>query len=77
MRAPVREMENRGMAEVPLEISALIVEAADPERLAAFRSELLGRPITELRGSGRPFSSRGACCDCRVERGGSGLACAR
>ncbi|MFJ9526740.1 VOC family protein [Streptomyces sp. SID5594] len=38
------------MAEVPMEINALIVDAADPERLAAFWSELLGRPIVDRTG---------------------------
>ncbi|WP_458249239.1 VOC family protein [Streptomyces sp. MAI_2237] len=33
------------MADTPLRINALIVDAADPERLAAFWSELLGRPV--------------------------------
>ncbi|MFE7856452.1 VOC family protein [Streptomyces sp. NPDC057403] len=33
------------MADTPLRIDALIVDAADPERLAAFWSELLGRPV--------------------------------
>ncbi|NGO75454.1 VOC family protein [Streptomyces sp. YC504] len=33
------------MSHSPLRINALIVDAADPERLAAFWSELLGRPI--------------------------------
>jgi predicted enzyme related to lactoylglutathione lyase len=33
------------MADSPLKINALIVDAADPERLAAFWSELLGRPV--------------------------------
>lgn len=32
------------MADSPLQINALIVDAADPERLAAFWSGLLGRP---------------------------------
>ncbi|NDZ62870.1 VOC family protein [Streptomyces cyaneofuscatus] len=38
------------MAEVPLEINALIIDAADPERLAAFWSELPGRPIVDRAG---------------------------
>ncbi|MGJ7874949.1 VOC family protein [Streptomyces rochei] len=33
------------MADSPLQINALIVDAADPERLAVFWSELLGRPV--------------------------------
>jgi predicted enzyme related to lactoylglutathione lyase len=36
----------RTMADSSLRINALIVDAADPERLAAFWSELLGRPVT-------------------------------
>ncbi|MGW7264456.1 VOC family protein [Streptomyces sp. NPDC054842] len=33
------------MADSPMKINALIVDATDPERLAAFWSELLGRPV--------------------------------
>ncbi|MFF9392083.1 VOC family protein [Streptomyces griseoluteus] len=33
------------MPNTPLRINALIVDADDPERLAAFWSELLGRPV--------------------------------
>ncbi|MFE9926662.1 VOC family protein [Streptomyces sp. NPDC005774] len=33
------------MADSPLRINALIVDATAPERLAAFWSELLGRPV--------------------------------
>ncbi|AZP15148.1 VOC family protein [Streptomyces aquilus] len=33
------------MADSSMQINALIVDAADPERLAAFWSELLGRPV--------------------------------
>ncbi|TGN72662.1 VOC family protein [Streptomyces bauhiniae] len=33
------------MTNTPLRINALIVDAADPESLAAFWSELLGRPV--------------------------------
>jgi predicted enzyme related to lactoylglutathione lyase len=33
------------MADSPMQISALIFDAADPERLAMFWSELLGRPV--------------------------------
>lgn len=33
------------MTDSPLSINALIVDARDPERLAAFWSELLGRPV--------------------------------
>lgn len=33
------------MADSSLRINALIVDALDPERLAAFWSELLGRPV--------------------------------
>ncbi|SOE09113.1 hypothetical protein SAMN06272775_0198 [Streptomyces sp. 2323.1] len=33
------------MADAPMRINALIVDATDPERLAAFWSELLGRPV--------------------------------
>ncbi|PKW12281.1 hypothetical protein SAMN05428944_0470 [Streptomyces sp. 1222.5] len=33
------------MADSPTHINALIVDATDPERLAAFWAELLGRPV--------------------------------
>ncbi|MFF9624778.1 VOC family protein [Streptomyces griseosporeus] len=33
------------MADSPLRINALIVDATDPERLAEFWSEMLGRPV--------------------------------
>ncbi|MEV5958629.1 VOC family protein [Streptomyces sp. NPDC051987] len=33
------------MADSSMQINALIVDATDPERLAAFWSELLGRPV--------------------------------
>ncbi|MFE6782037.1 VOC family protein [Streptomyces sp. NPDC057677] len=33
------------MEESSMQINALIIDAADPERLAAFWSELLGRPV--------------------------------
>ncbi|WP_209498717.1 VOC family protein [Streptomyces sp. PvR006] len=33
------------MEESSMQINALIVDAADPERLAAFWSEMLGRPV--------------------------------
>ncbi|MGE9694405.1 MULTISPECIES: VOC family protein [unclassified Streptomyces] len=33
------------MADSPMRINALIVDATDPERLAAFWSEVLGRPV--------------------------------
>ncbi|WP_306192930.1 MULTISPECIES: VOC family protein [unclassified Streptomyces] len=33
------------MADSPMKTNALIVDATDPERLAAFCSELLGRPV--------------------------------
>ncbi len=33
------------MTDSPLQVNALIVDATDPERLAAFWSELLGRPV--------------------------------
>ncbi|GHF14543.1 glyoxalase [Streptomyces spiralis] len=33
------------MADSPMKINALIVDATDPERLAVFWSELLGRPV--------------------------------
>ncbi|MGW2780239.1 VOC family protein [Streptomyces populi] len=33
------------MSNPPLQVNALIVDAVDPERLAAFWSELLGRPV--------------------------------
>ncbi|MER5858631.1 VOC family protein [Streptomyces sp. NPDC059688] len=33
------------MADSPMHINALIVDAADPERLAAFWAEVLGRPV--------------------------------
>ncbi|MFF3349739.1 VOC family protein [Streptomyces sp. NPDC002779] len=38
------------MAESPMQINALIVDAQDPERLAAFWSELLGRPVVARMG---------------------------
>ncbi|WP_406369115.1 VOC family protein [Streptomyces sp. NBC_00647] len=33
------------MTDSPMQVNALIVDANDPERLAAFWSELLGRPV--------------------------------
>ncbi|GAA2410436.1 VOC family protein [Streptomyces glaucosporus] len=33
------------MTDTPVDISAIIVDCADPERLAAFWSRLLGRPV--------------------------------
>ncbi|MFF8866179.1 VOC family protein [Streptomyces sp. NPDC015139] len=33
------------MADSPMHINALIVDATDPERMAAFWAELLGRPV--------------------------------
>ena len=33
------------MTNSPLQVNALIIDAADPERLAAFWSGLLGRPV--------------------------------
>ncbi|GLW47117.1 glyoxalase [Streptomyces sp. NBRC 14336] len=33
------------MTNSPLQVNALIIDAVDPERLAAFWSELLGRPV--------------------------------
>ncbi|MET7439516.1 VOC family protein [Streptomyces sp. NPDC004082] len=33
------------MTDSPMKINALIVDATDPERLAAFWSEMLGRPV--------------------------------
>lgn len=33
------------MADSPVQINALIIDAADPERLAGFWSELLRRPV--------------------------------
>ncbi|MFE9768889.1 VOC family protein [Streptomyces sp. NPDC005808] len=33
------------MADSPMQVNALIVDATDPERLAVFWSELLGRPV--------------------------------
>lgn len=33
------------MADSPMQVNALIVDATDPERLAMFWSELLGRPV--------------------------------
>ncbi|MFJ8298133.1 VOC family protein [Streptomyces sp. NPDC094447] len=33
------------MAHATMQINALIIDARDPERLAAFWSELLGRPV--------------------------------
>lgn len=38
------------MAGSPMQINALIVDATDPERLAAFWSELLGRPVVARMG---------------------------
>lgn len=38
------------MADSPMRTNALIVDAADPERLAAFWSELLGRPVVARMG---------------------------
>lgn len=38
------------MADSPMQINALIVDATDPERLAAFWSELLGRPVVARMG---------------------------
>ncbi|MFJ9350956.1 VOC family protein [Streptomyces sp. NPDC101237] len=38
------------MTDSPLQINALIVDAADPERLATFWSELLGRPVVARMG---------------------------
>ncbi|CAM5610307.1 VOC family protein [Streptomyces microflavus] len=38
------------MTEAPLQINALIIDADGPERLAAFWSELLGRPIVNRTG---------------------------
>jgi predicted enzyme related to lactoylglutathione lyase len=38
------------MANSPLQINALIVDATDPERLAAFWSKLLGRPVVSRTG---------------------------
>ncbi|MFE2889191.1 VOC family protein [Streptomyces graminifolii] len=38
------------MADSPMRINALIVDAMDPERLAAFWSELLGRPVVARMG---------------------------
>ncbi|MFB9509464.1 VOC family protein [Streptomyces aurantiacus] len=36
------------MADSPSQINALVVDAAGPERLAAFWSALLGRPVMGL-----------------------------
>ncbi|MCX5008293.1 VOC family protein [Streptomyces sp. NBC_00638] len=33
------------MTDSPMQVNALIVDATDPERLAVFWSELLGRPV--------------------------------
>ena len=38
------------MADSPLWINALVVDATDPARLAAFWSELLGRPVVDRTG---------------------------
>ncbi|GHH44925.1 VOC family protein [Streptomyces candidus] len=38
------------MTEAPLRVNALVVDAADPELLAAFWSELLGRPVVSRTG---------------------------
>ncbi|MER7836803.1 VOC family protein [Streptomyces sp. NPDC096040] len=40
------------MVDSPMRVNALIVDATDPERLAAFWSELLGRPVV---GRGGPY----------------------
>jgi hypothetical protein len=44
-RAARRAREDQGTADTPPRIDALVVDAADPERLAAFWSEVLGRPV--------------------------------
>ncbi|SCF98105.1 VOC family protein [Streptomyces sp. Ncost-T10-10d] len=33
------------MTDSPMQVNALVVDATDPERLAVFWSELLGRPV--------------------------------
>ncbi|WP_328454757.1 VOC family protein [Streptomyces sp. NBC_00386] len=33
------------MTDSPMQVNALIIDATDPERLAAFWSEVLGRPV--------------------------------
>ncbi|MHC5261902.1 VOC family protein [Streptomyces sp. UC4497] len=38
------------MPATPVQIAALVIDAEDPERLAAFWSELLGRPIDRRTG---------------------------
>ncbi|MFJ1928823.1 VOC family protein [Streptomyces sp. NPDC088131] len=38
------------MAHSPMQVDALIVDATDPELLAAFWSELLGRPVVARMG---------------------------
>ncbi|MEU3304276.1 VOC family protein [Streptomyces sp. NPDC006678] len=38
------------MTDSPMRINALIVDATEPERLAAFWSELLGRPVVSRMG---------------------------
>ena len=38
------------MADSSVRINALILDATDPERLAAFWSELLGRPVVDRNG---------------------------
>lgn len=38
------------MADVRVQINALVIDAADPELLAAFWSELLGRPVVDRTG---------------------------
>jgi predicted enzyme related to lactoylglutathione lyase len=38
------------MADSPMRINALIIDAVDPERLAAFWSEVLGRPVVSRMG---------------------------
>ncbi|MET8190354.1 VOC family protein [Streptomyces sp. NPDC005078] len=40
------------MAHSPMQVNALIIDATDPERLAVFWSELLGRPVV---GRGGPY----------------------
>ncbi|MEU0163028.1 VOC family protein [Streptomyces sp. NPDC006261] len=38
------------MADTPPHINALVIDAADPELLAAFWSDLLGRPVVDRTG---------------------------
>ncbi|MFI7240421.1 VOC family protein [Streptomyces cyaneofuscatus] len=41
------------MTDTPRQINALVIDAADPELLAAFWSELLDRPVVDRTGDHR------------------------